>query len=810
MFKNYLNIAFRNLIKHKFYSLINILGLSVGLTCFLLISLFVVDELSYDNFHRDIENTYRMDFDGAINGSEFITSLSSAPAAHAILEDFPEIVETVRIRESGNWLIKRKDSEDNYYQDEVAFVDPNFFQFFNFNLIKGDKEECLKRPNTLVLNETEAEKLFGDEDPIGQLVVLDNDEDWEVTGVYEDMPSNSHMDFTMMFTMESREEAKSKFWMSFNFVTYMRLQQGFNPDHLEAKFPDLIKKYIGPEIEQFMGASMEEFYDAGNRAGFALFPMKDIHLYSSKDGDIMTNGDIKYVYVFTAIAFFILILACINFMNLSTARSAGRAKEVGIRKTMGAYKSQLIKQFLSEAFLITFISIIIAYLLSFIVLGQFNVLANKELLFNDLLSPTFLLIMTSVLVTVGLLAGSYPAFFLSKFRPVEVLKGKVNLGLKSGGLRSTLVVIQFCVSIIMIIGTSIVFQQLSFIQNKKLGFSKEQVVMIHDPWIMGDKAEAYKNEVLQSSLIKNGTLSSFLPVDTQSNNNLWFPGATPTKDESYVFYQARVDHNYVETLDMEVIEGRFFSKDFPSDSMAIVVNESLIKHIGWETGIGKKLSTYGGSQEDPITEVYHIVGVVKDFHYTSLKNKIEPLIFELGESRGYVSFKIDGENVSESLDFIQAKWNEFAPGQPFQYSFLDDRFNEMYEAEQKLGKIFGVFAFLAIFIACLGLYGLASFTAEQRRKEIGVRKVLGASIASIITLLSKEFLKLVGIAFLIAAPISYFVMSKWLEDFENRTNISLMIFLVAGVAALVIAWFTMSFQSWSAARVNPARSLKDE
>ncbi|MFK7952857.1 MAG: ABC transporter permease [Ekhidna sp.] len=810
MFQNYFIVAFRNLIKHKFYSLINILGLSVGLTCFLLISLFVVDELSYDNFHRDIESTYRMDFEGAINGSEFITSLSSTPAAAALLEEYPEVIETVRIRDNSNWLVKRKESEDNYYQEEVAFVDPNFFQFFDFNLIKGDKEECLKRPNTLVLNETEAEKLFGDEDPIGQLVVIDNEEDWEVTGVYEDMPSNSHMDYSMMFTMESREEAKSKFWMSFNFVTYMKLQKGFDPAELEAKFPDLIQKYIGPEIEQFMGASMEEFYASGNKAGFSLFPMKDIHLYSSKDGDLMANGDINYVYIFTAIAMFILLLACINFMNLSTARSAGRAKEVGIRKTMGAYKSQLIKQFLSEAFLITFISILIAYTLSFLILSQFNSLAGKELQFSHLLSPTFVLIMLSVLVSVGLLAGSYPAFFLSKFKPVEVLKGKLNLGLKSGGLRSTLVILQFCVSIIMIIGTSIVFQQLAFIQNKNLGFSKDQVVMIHDPWIMGDKAESYKNEVTQSSLIKSGTLSSFLPVDTQSNNNLWFPGATPTKDESYVFYQASVDHNYIETLDMEIVEGRFFSKDFPSDSMAIVVNQALIDHLGWETGMGKKLSTYGGSQEEPVTEVYNIVGVVKDFHYTSLKNKIEPLLFELGESRGYVSFKIDGQNVSESLDFIQSKWDEFAPGQPFQYSFLDDRFNEMYEAEEKLGTIFGVFAFLAIFIACLGLYGLASFTAEQRKKEIGVRKVLGASISSIITLLSKEFLKLVGIAFIIASVISYFVMNMWLEDFENRTEIGLMVFLVAGFSALVIAWFTMSFQSWSAARVNPAKSLKDE
>ncbi|MEM7297740.1 MAG: ABC transporter permease [Bacteroidota bacterium] len=810
MLKNYFNVALRNLVKHKFYSLINILGLSIGLTCFLMISLYVVDEISYDNFHSDLESIYRMDFEGALNGSEFITSVSSAPAAETMVREYPEVVESVRIRQSGNWLIKKKGTEDNYYQDEVAFVDDNFFQFFDFNLLKGDIEECLKRPNTLVLNSTEANKLFGEEDPIGQIVVIDNDEDWEVTGVYEDMPFNSHMNFSMMFSMESREEAKQKFWMSFNFTTYLKLQEGFDPNVLEAKFPALIEKYIGPEVERFMGITMQEFSDSGNRAGFFLFPMKDIHLYSDKDGELMANGDIKYVYIFTAIALFILILACINFMNLSTARSAGRAKEVGVRKVMGAHKSQLRKQFLTEAFLITLISIAIAYGLSFLTLNGFNALANKELIFGDLFAAEFIFIMIGVLISVGFLAGSYPAFFLSKFRPVEVLKGKLNLGLKSGGLRSTLVVLQFCVSIIMIIGTAIVYQQLSYIQNKKLGFSKEQVVMVHDPWIMGDKAESYKNEVLQSTLIKNGTLSSFLPVDTQNNNNLWFPGSSPTKDESYVFYQARVDHNYINTLDMEILDGRAFSKDFPSDSMAIMVNESLLNHLGWDDGVGRKLSTYGGSQEDPVVEVYTIVGVVKDFHYKSLKNNIEPLLFTLGESRGYVSFKIDGQNVKESLDFIQGKWNEFAPGQPFQYSFLDDRFNELYETEQKLGQIFGVFAFLAIFIACLGLYGLAAFTAEQRTKEIGVRKVLGASIMSIITLLSKEFLKLVGIAFIVAAPTSYFFMNRWLQDFENRTNINVMVFLMAGILALVIAWVTMSFQSWNAARVNPARSLKDE
>lgn len=810
MLKNYFNVALRNLFKHKFYSLINILGLSIGLTCFLMISLYVVDELSYDTFHSDADRIYRMDFSGVLNGSEFITALASAPAGPTMPKEFPEVEESTRLRGSGNWTIRRKEETNAYNEDDVVFVDANFFTFWDFNLINGDVKTCLERPNTLVISQSAATKIFGEDDPIGEIVVMDNDEDWEITGVYEDMPSNAHFKYDILLSMESREEAKQTFWMSFNFNTYLKLQEGSDPKDLEAKFPDLIQKYIGPEIQQFMGASMEEFYESGNSAGFFLFPLADIHLQSDKLGELDANGDYKYVLIFTAIALFILILACINFMNLSTARSAGRAKEVGVRKVMGAYKSQLRKQFLTEAFLITFISILIAYGLSFLLLGQFNTLADKVMNFNSLLSFNFILIMIGVLITVGFLAGSYPAFFLSKFRPVEVLKGKLNLGLKGGGLRSTLVVLQFCVSIIMIIGTAIVYQQLSYIQNKKLGFTKDHVLLVHNPWMMGDKSESYKNEALQYANVKAATLSGFLPVPSNNNNNLWFPGSNPTKDESYVFSEFRVDHDYLRTLDIEIKEGRDFSRDFPSDSSSILLNEAAVARLGWDEAIGRKLSTYGGSQENPIVETYTVIGVVKNFHFQSLRNSIEPLLFELGRSRGFLSLKVDTENIPATIDFLESKWTEFAPGQPFEYSFLDQRFNDMYESEQKLGNIFGVFAFLAIFIACLGLYGLAAFTAEQRRKEIGVRKVLGASIMSIITLLSKEFLKLVGIAFLIAAPLSYYFMNEWLQDFENRTNINFMVFLLAGIIALVIAWFTMSFQSWNAARINPAKSLKDE
>lgn len=809
MLKNYFNIAFRNLIKHKFYSLINVLGLSVGLMCFLQITLFVKDEMTYDNYQTDIDQVFRMDFTGNINGSEFVTALASAPAAAAMVRDFPEVEEAIRFRETGNWILKKNGSEDAFNVEDVVYVDHNFFSFFDISLIAGDPLTCLKRPNTLVLSKKEAEKIFGQGEVVGQVVKLDNDKEMEVTGVFE-IPRNAHFNFDMMFSMEHLEEAKSKMWLGFNFNTYLKLKEGADADALTAKLPDVVQTYIGPEISQYMNTSMEDFLAAGNALGFSLFPMKDIYLKSQKLGEFQLNGDIKYVYIFTAIAAFILALACINFMNLSTARSAGRAKEVGVRKVMGAQKPQLIGQFLAEAMLITLASILLAYVLSFAALPYFNKLAGRSIELAQLFSVEFFAMMVGILVIVGLLAGSYPAFYLSKFRPVETLKGKLKSGMKASGIRSTLVVLQFCVSIMMMIGTAIVFQQLSYIQNKKLGWSKEHIVMIHDPWMMGDKAEAYKNEALQYADILSGTMSSFLPVNTSNNNNAWFPGTSPVQQQTFVFHQYRVDHDYLETLGLELTEGRSFSKDFPSDSSAVLINETAMAMLGWNEAVGKTISTFDDDEDSTFYASYKIVGVLEDFHFTSLKNRIEPLVFQLGKSKGYVSFKISAENIEKTLDFLEDQWHAFAPGQPFAYSFLDDRFDEMYRSEQKLGEIFGVFAFLAIFIACLGLYGLAAFTAEQRKKEIGVRKVLGASIFSIITLLSKEFLKLVLISFTIGSVAAGFLMNKWLQDFENRTQIDVLVFILAGTVSLMIAWVTMGFQSWNAARVNPARSLKDE
>lgn len=811
MIRNYLAVAFRNLKKQKFYSLINILGLSLGLTCVTMISLYVIDELSYDSFQSDVDQIYRMDFDGNINGNNFNTALASPPAAKTMIADFPQVEDATRLRGTGTYIIRPENSDESFKEKEVIYADKNFFSFFDIDLLKGNPETCLEDPKSVVISEDLSRKLFGDVDPIMKKLTLDNDKEVVVTAVYENMPDNMHFHYDMMLPLHSKEEARRNIWMSFNFNTYIKLQEGTDPAQIESQFPALIEKYIGPEVEKFMGQSFEEFQKSGNSTTFSLFPMNKIHLYSDKLGELETNGSIQYVLIFTAVAIFILILACINFMNLATARSAGRAKEVGIRKTMGAYRSNLIKQFLTEAFLITTISILLAIGISYLIMPYFNELAGKNLSPGTLFDPKFVWVFAAVLVVVSLMAGSYPAFYLSKFKPVEVLKGKLSTGMKSGGVRSALVIVQFTVSIIMMIGTYFVFEQLNFMQNKKLGFEKEQIVMVHDTWLLKDNAQAFKTEVLRDNRVKNATLSGFIPIGGQSNNNLWFVGQSAGNSDSYVLSEYYIDHDYIETFEIEIAKGRGFSKDFPNDSNAVLLNEAAVRHLGLEDPLSGYLTTYGGSQENPEANTKKIIGVVEDFHFTNMRQEIPPLVMVLEKSRGYLSVNVKTDDISATVDYLESTWDKFAGGQPFEFSFMNERFNKIYENEQRIGTLFSVFAFLAIFIACLGLYGLAAFTAEQKTKEIGIRKVLGASTMQIIALIGKEFMKLVLIAFIIGSAVGYFGMKEWLNDFAYRVNINNPTgYLITGLVALLIAWVTMSAQSFRAARTNPVNSLKEE
>jgi putative ABC transport system permease protein len=567
-----------------------------------------------------------------------------------------------------------------------------------------------------------------------------------------------------------------------------------------------VQKYVLPAAKQFMEiGSMEEFEKAGNYLRYSLTPLKEIHLYSDRNYELTPVGNIQYVYIFSAVALFILLIACVNFMNLTTARSANRAKEVGIRKVLGTERKALITQFLSESTLMVILAMIISLGLTYLVLPLFNDMASKNMTFGSLLSPVILPLLVVLPFLVGLLAGSYPAFYLSSFRPIMVLKGRI--GNKRGTLRSALVVFQFATSIILIIGTIVIYRQLNFIQNKELGFKKDQVLIVNDAYALGNNVTAFKNDVLQLPGVEGGTLSSYLPVSNSSRSDNTY-SSTPVMDSKSGFnMQAwEVDYEYVKTMGMTIAKGRNFSKDFGADSTGVIINETTAKILGYADPIGKNIYRTTDGQ----TLKYEIIGVVKNFNFESLKQSIGPLAFFLGQSPGLASFKVKAADVNGLLKTIESKWKTMAPGMPFSYRFLDESFNEMYRDERRVGKIALTFSVLAILIACLGLFGLAAFVAEQRTKEIGIRKVLGASVNGLVTLLSKDFVKLVGIAFLFAAPIAWYFMQKWLQDFEYRITIDWAVFVIAALIALFIAVATISFQAIKAALANPVKNLRTE
>ncbi len=808
MIKNYIKIAIRSLIKQKFYAVLNIAGLSVGLACFILIALYVNDELNYDKHLADSERVYRFDFSGEIGGKSFISSASPAPAAKTLVNDFPEIISGVRFRSTGNVLVNKINSSTSLIIENAVFADQNIFTFFGLPLKYGSPETSFNNKNSIALSATKSKAIFGDKNPIGEFLILDNNSEksYEVTAVYEDLPDNTHFQFEMFLNMEGLRESRSNYWLNLNFVTYFKLAKGINYKDLEAKFPKMTEKYVGDEIEELINGDRKALAQPDAPARFSLFPMLDIHLKSNKTGEIETNGDIKYIYIFSAVALFILILACINFMNLATARSTKRAKEVGLRKVMGAYKKNLISQFLAEAIVISSISMLIAILLAGTSLPYFNQLAGKTIKENVFVEPAFLTMILVITLIVGLMAGSYPAFYLSKFNPIETLKGKLNLGLKSAGIRSALVIFQFLISISVITGTAVVYDQLSYIQNKKLGFNKDHVIMVKDAWLLEDKLAVFKNEVTNHVNILSGTVSSFLPVKTANNNNVFFTERNPTTSNNYLLKNSTVDLDYISTLGIEIISGRNFSKDFISDSTGVLLNETAVALMQ----IDNPTENFVYSFDNGVLVPRKILGVMKDFHFSSMRNSIGPILLELGNSNDYISFRVNGDKIEESLAMIKNKWNEIGAGKPFDYEFLDVKFQELYDSELKIGNICGVFSILAIFIACLGLYGLAAFTTEQKTKEIGIRKVLGASITSIIALISKEFTKLILISFVMASVLTYYLMNSWLEDFEYRTDLKPSTFILGGALALFIALLTMGAQSYKAAKMNPTKSLRGE
>lgn len=810
MFKNYLKVALRNLWKNKMFSFINIVGLAIGLCCFLLIAVYVLDELSYDRFYKSADRIYRVNSDIRFGGADLHMPVTSDMMGQLMKKDYPQVEQYTRIYTfNGDKLIRK--GNDYIDENKVANVDSTFFDVFQLPVVEGQIKDALNEPNTVVLTESAAQKYFGTAQAVGKTLEIKDEKNpyYKVTAVVKDIPSNSHFHFDFFFSMKNVDYNWGQL-TSHNFYTYLRLRKGTDYKAFEKNFETYITKYVLPDAKKFMNInSMEEFRKAGNKLEYSLQPLTQIHLYSDRAFELSPSGNIQYVYIFSAVALFILMIACINFMNLTTARSANRAREVGIRKVLGTEKKNLVFQFLSESTLMVIVSLLLAILIAYAVMPLFNNVANKEMTVTSLFSPYILPVLVALPFVVGLLAGVYPAFFLSAFKPIEVLKGKLKMGSRSGGLRSVLVVFQFTTSIILIIGTIVVYRQLNYIQTKNLGYNKDQVLIINGLSALNNNTNAFKNEVNQIPGVVSSTLSGFLPVsDSYRSDNSYSKEAIMTAKSGFDMQNWYVDYDYINTLGMKILKGRDFSKDYGSDSSAVIINQTAAKILGYPNPIGKKI--YSAFVQQGRENAYTIIGVVKNFNFESLRQDVGPLCFLLGGGNGLAIFKVNTSNIQSLVSNIESKWKALASGVPFSYRFLNESFDKMYRNEQRVGKIALSFSLLTILIACLGLFGLATFIAEQRTKEIGIRKVLGASVNGIVQLLSKDFLRLVSIAFIIATPLAWWAMHKWLQDFAYRIDLTWWMFFLAGVGAIFIALVTVSFQAVKAALANPVKNLRTE
>jgi len=808
MLKNYLKIALRNLWKNKGFSAINIIGLAVGLATCLLIMLYVMDELSYDKYNKKADRIYRVDGDIQFGGNHFILAVAPEPMGLALKKDYPEVEQYVRFRGYGGLLVKK--GNENVNEGKVIYVDSTLFDVFTLPMIAGDPTTALKDPNTVVITEKIAQKYFNTTDVIGKTLTINDTSNLKITGVIKNIPPQSHFNFDFFVSLNgSIQQWEVNNWVSNNENTYIVLKKGADPKVLESKFPAVVEKYMYPQAFALLNVKKEEFKKSGNFANYVLTPLTAIHLHSDKVAELGANSSIQYVYIFSAIAIFILLIACVNFMNLSTARSSNRSKEVGVRKVLGSLRSNLINQFLTESILISFIALILAILFAWVLLPYFNQIANKEIGIGLFSRAWLLPSLIALMLVVGLLAGSYPAFYLSSFKPIVVLKGKLAGGFKRSWLRSSLVVFQFWISIILIIGTIVIYNQLNYIQKKKLGYNRDQVLVLENTDPLGSQSKAFENELLKMPGVLSATMTGFLPTSNWRSDSPLFPDATLDQKSALSSQIWTVDENYIPTLGMQMDKGRNFSKQFLTDSSGVIINESAAKLLGFADPINKPLYYLTDISKKQVA-TYHVVGVVKDFNYNSLRQSVTPLALFYGNQISKIALKINTANIKGLIAQIENKWKTMAPGQPFSYAFMNEQFNNLYRTEQRVSQISITFSILAILIACLGLFGLVTYAAEQRIKEIGIRKVLGASVANLVGMLSKDFLKLVIISAVIAFPVAWWAMHKWLQDFAYRVQIGWWIFVIAGIIALLIALVTVSFQAIKAALANPVKNLRTE
>lgn len=794
--------AWRNFRKNKTFSLINIIGLAIGLTCFVFISIFVFNELSYDRYPAHAKDIYRVQLSVPGNGDVAVYPAVDFAVGPGMKDAYPEIKDFTRIMPVSYFVTF---GDKQFKEDKIAFADPDFFQMFSIPLINGNTRDALVQPNSIVVSKAFAKKYFGDENPVGKSLGVGVDKTlYKVTGVFDKVPENSHFHFDAILSITSWHITNPT-WSNIGEYTYLLLNNNVDAKKLQAKFPQLVEQHVVPEIQHDMGVSLAEAQKSVNSFVFSLMPLTDIHLYSHTKMEIEPGGDIQYVYIFSALAVFILLLACINFTNLSIARSVKRAREVGIRKVMGSAKFQLIKQFLSESVLMSFCAMLVAIVFLILLLPYFNRVSGQQINMGDLLNYKFILALIALVIIVGVVSGIYPSFFLSSFSPVKIFKHSAGTGRNKSVLRSALILFQFFVSTALIISTIIVYQQLQYMQNKKLGYDKEQVLFLPYARLMGQNQDAFKQSILQDSRVVSASISQSIPGDQFIDGTQVHPvneNGNGTEIHINIFH---VDYDYLKTLGIKIKVGRYFSKDFGSDTAAAVINEAAVRELGWnnENPIGKTIVRSG-------RKTFKIIGVINDFNYASAKQKIAPLMMLLGGNYGGLVIKIKTTDVGGFLNDLKTKWNSFNPQGPLSYNFLDEKFAALYASEIRTQKIFSAFAMLAIIIATLGLFGLSAFVIEQRTKEIGIRKVLGASVQNVLVLVSKEFLSLVLVAFIISIPVTFWAMNKWLQDYAYRINIAWWVFALGGTAALLIALIAISFQSLKAAMANPVKSLRTE
>ena len=811
MFKNYIKTALRNISRQKGYVFINILGLAIGIASSMLIAIYIFSELSYDQHHQKKDRIYRVYLDGKINNQEMLGAWTPAPLAFTVRDKYPDVEEAVRINAWGETVIRYEDR--TFVEDAFVAADSTFFDVFTVPLIKGNPKTALTKPHTVVISETTARKLFGDQPAMGKSIKVGSHDTYhEITGIMKDMPKTSHFDCNMVGSFVTSDRSGNSNWLSNNLATYLLLAENVTPRQVEDKFPELLRENAGPILEEFLGLSYDEFIEKGNRYAYHLQPLTDIHLNPDIEGGMKTPHDKKYIYIFSIVALMLIVIAAINYMNLSTARASNRAKEVGLRKVAGSTKKMLVRQFLTESVIMAFMALILAVIIVQVLLPFFNNLINTSLTLNYLDQWYYVPVLLALALAIGLLAGSYPAFYLSAFQPTSVLSGDVKSGAKNKRIRSILVVSQFVISAALILGTIVISRQTTYMLNKDLGFDKDNLLVIRRISVLEDQIGTFKAEVNKIPGVLRSSHSTMVP-GYPNNNNAYQLESQP-RDETYVFDTNWADEDFLDVYGIEVAGGRYFREDLSSDLHSCIVNQKSLNDYPIEDPYSERILRPGGNEEDGMQlESFQIVGVLKDFHIRSLHRPIGPyLILPASEDQqwGYLSVKVSPEGMSQTVERIEQTWKKFANNDPMLYFFMDNEYASLYKEEQRSSSLAVAFAILTIFIASLGLFGLTSYTAEQRTREIGIRKAMGSSVSGIVQMIGKETLRLILLALVISWPLAYYFLVNWLTNYPYRVSLQPWDFIATLLIIVVVAFITISYQTIRAARKNPAHSLRYE